>query len=107
MAGFLRKKIKEQPQQKPVHSAPIPLVATATTPAVPPLFARFATTNKSENAVPLIVSSPKVLSSNVRKDLRQPTQTGGAKKRSCTSVISTRFRTPFYTEFSSPEPSSK
>ena len=89
MAGFLRKKNKES-QVKPVPSAPIPLIA-ATQPAVPPLFARFATTNKSENAVPLIVSSPKGLSSNVRKEIRQPTQTvnGGAKKRSCTSAIFT------------------
>lgn len=100
MAGFLRKKNKDAPV-KQVPSSPFPLAAAAPPPpqpAVPPLFARFATSNKTENGVsagPRIVSSPKVLSSNVKKDLPQkvpnrangqPTTTGGAKKRSCTSA---------------------
>ena len=103
MAGFLRKKNKDAPV-KQVPSSPIPLGAAVSSspppppPAVPPLFARFATSTKIENGVsagPRIVSSPKVLSSNVKKDLPQKvpnrangqtTPTGGAKKRSCTST---------------------
>lgn len=98
MAGFLRKKNKDAPV-KLVPSSPIPLgAAISPPPPVPPLFARFSTSTKSENSVgasPRIVSSPMVLSSNVRKDPPQrvanrangqPTSTGGAKKRSCTSA---------------------
>ena len=93
MAGFLRKKNKDAPV-KAIPSSPIPLGVAAQQqqpPAVPPLFARFATSNKSENG-PLIVSAPKVLSRIVKKDLpqrasnRQPTPTSGAKKRSSTSA---------------------
>ena len=94
MAGFLRKKNKDAPV-KPVPSSPIPLgTAVSPPPAVPPLYARFSTSTKSDNGVtanPRIVSSPKVLS---RKDPPQrvanrgngqATPTGGPKKRSSAS----------------------
>lgn len=110
MAGFLRKKNKDAPM-KPVPSSPIPLGSAASppppVPAVPPLFARFATSTKSENSVaaspPRVVSSPKVLSKKDQPPQRvasrangQPTPTSGAKKRSCTSASgSLLFQSPY------------
>ena len=70
MAAFLRKKNKQEPMLKPVPSAPIPLGTTTVSPPLP-LFARFATSTKSSNGLPVgqrIVSSPMVLSSNARKE---------------------------------------
>lgn len=80
MAGFLRKKDKQDPV-KLVPSAPIPMAAAAVV-NPPPLFARFATSAKSKpgGVMPAnqrMVSSPMVLSSNTRKDL--PPQRVGSR----------------------------
>ncbi|KAF9455890.1 hypothetical protein BDZ94DRAFT_1315717 [Collybia nuda] len=68
MAGFLRKKSKQEPQPKaaPIHSQ-AGNAAPSSTPT--PLFARFASTSSSQNQQepPRIVSSPMLLSSGPRK----------------------------------------
>lgn len=67
MAGFLRKKVKQEPQPKstPIQHGNVSSISTPT-----PLYARFASTSTTQiNQEPSrIVSSPMLLSSAVRRD---------------------------------------
>ncbi|KAG6830608.1 hypothetical protein H0H87_007551 [Tephrocybe sp. NHM501043] len=72
MAGFLRKKSKQDPRPKPGSAQP-PL---SSPPAAAPLFARFATSKQAQEG-PRIVSSPMQLSSS-RKEAAAPTHVRGS-----------------------------
>jgi hypothetical protein len=61
MAGFLRKKVKQEPQPKPAPNQPENAPST-------PLFARFASTSQASQEPQRIVSSPMLLSSASRRD---------------------------------------
>ncbi|KAF5367287.1 hypothetical protein D9615_010450 [Tricholomella constricta] len=75
MAGFLRKKVRQDPQTKPLPQSPPPSAPTS----APPLFARFASTYAVQEA-PRIVSSPMTLAST-RRDAAAPSlyQNRGAR----------------------------
>jgi hypothetical protein len=81
MAGFLRKKSKQDSRTKSTQALP-PVTSTT---SVPPLYARFASSNNPPQEAQRIISSPMVLS-GTRKDGAPAPQSRGGKTVAGNSV---------------------
>ncbi|KAF8220840.1 hypothetical protein L208DRAFT_1416054 [Tricholoma matsutake] len=82
MAGFLRKKSKQDSRTKQAHVSQPPVIPA---PSVPPLYARFAGSNNVPHEPQRIISSPMVLS-NARRDVAPAPQNRAGRTVAVNSV---------------------